>query len=192
LFTGLIVFYIFSECIGRAPSLLNENPSYVKRVVFPLEALAWVLVLSATFNAVVSFGILLLAHLVMVGLPPVTIIWLPLILLPFVIMMTGVVWFLSSTGLYVRDIRQLVGVIIPILMFISPVFYPTSALPVGMQRYMYLNPLAFMIEQVRNVALFGIAPNLAGLALFTVLSVIVAWAGLVWLLLTKRGFADVI
>lgn len=192
LFAGLIVFYIFSECIARAPALLLENPSYIKRVVFPLETLGWVALLSALFNAIISIGILFVGYLFVVGLPPATILWLPLVLAPFSLMLVGLIWFIAPLGLYIRDVRQVVAVILPIFMFASPLFYPISALPEVARGVMVLSPLAFTMEQLRAVALFGNGPNLAGLALFSLIGAGMAWLGLVWFLLTKRGFADVL
>jgi lipopolysaccharide transport system permease protein len=192
LFAGLTVYYLFSECIGRAPSLLAENPSYIKRIVFPLESLAWVVVANALFNTLVSFAILIAAGLIIVGPPPITVLWLPLVLAPLLFVTLGLVWFLAATGLYLRDIRNLVGVVLPVLMFASPLFYPLSALPEGVRGWLKLNPLGVTMEQVRDVALFGHTPNLWLLALYTILSLLTAWAGLVWFKLTKRGFADVV
>ncbi|WP_295431757.1 ABC transporter permease [uncultured Thiodictyon sp.] len=192
LFAGLIVFALFSECVSRAPTLMAENPSYIKRIVFPLEALAWVSLASALFNAAVSFGILLVAYVLIAGLPPLTVLWLPVVLMPLVLMTLGLVWFLSSTGLFIRDIRQFVGIVVPVLMFASPLFYPVSALPERVRGYMQINPLAVAMEQVRDVLLFAKAPGLGVLALSLVLSMAVAWAGVVWFRVTKRGFADVV
>ena len=192
LFAGLIVFSLFSECVARAPTLMAENPSYIKRIVFPLEALAWVAMLTSLFNAVVSFGILLVAYVLIAGLPPLTVLWLPIVLMPLILMTMGLIWFLSSTGLYIRDIRQFVAIILPVLMFASPLFYPVSALPEWVRGYMQLNPLAVAMEQVRDVLLFAKAPSLGVLALSLVLSLVVAWAGVVWFRVTKRGFADVV
>ena len=192
LFAGLIVFYLFAECIGRAPGLLAENVSYIKRVVFPLEALAWVSVLNALFNTLVNLSVLLIVHIIIVGLPPLTVFCVPLIIAPFAILMLGVVWFLSSVGLFVRDVRHLVAIVVPIFMFASPLFYPVSALPEGFRTYMRLNPLAFTMEGMRDVILFGNLPNFGALSLSLGISLLVAWAGLVWFLVTKRGFADVV
>ncbi len=192
LFAGLIVFQFFSECISRAPVLLLENVSYIKKVIFPLEALAWVSLGSAFFNTVVSLAVLLLAHLVLVGVPPLTALWLPAVLLPLVLATAGGVWFLASVGVFVRDVRQVIAVILPILMFLSPLFYPVSALPEVMRGAIYFNPVTYIIEQTRNVLLFGVMPDLPGLGLYGVLALAVAWLGLAWFLLTKRGFADVV
>lgn len=192
LFAGLIVFNIFSECFARAPVLLAENPSYIKRIVFPLEILAWIALVSALFNAVVSMGILLVAYSLIVGLPPATVFWTPVVIAPFALLVLGLTWILAPLGLFVRDIRQVVGVILPIFMFASPLFYPLSALPEAVQPYMALNPLAFTIEQLRAVALFGTQPDFLSLAVFSLVAVLIAWSGLVFFLVTKRGFADVL
>lgn len=192
LFAGLFVFQLFSDCIARAPSLMLENVSYIKRIVFPLEALTWVALASAFFNALISVAVLLFAEVLIIGIPPVTALWLPVVLLPLCFLIAGGVWFLSAAGVYIRDLRQAVGVLIPILMFASPIFYPISAIPERIRSLIYLNPLAFIIEQARDVLLFGHAPNLVGLGLYGVLSVTVAWFGLTWFLIVKRGFADVV
>jgi lipopolysaccharide transport system permease protein len=192
LFAGLIVYTLFAECIGRAPALMFENPSYIKRIVFPVEALAWVSVLNALFNAAIAFAILLAAYLFTVGVPPATAVLLPLVIAPLVLLILGSVWFLAATGVYLRDVRQLVGVILPVLMFASPLFYPISALPERFRGYMKLNPLATAMEQVRGIVLFGHLPDWTWLAISLALSLVVAWGGLVWFLVTKRGFADVV
>jgi lipopolysaccharide transport system permease protein len=192
LFAGLIVFTLFSECVSRAPTLLAENPSYIKRIVFPLEALAWVLIVSSLFNTLISFAILFAAYAIVVGPPPLTALWLPLVLTPLVLLTLGLIWFLAATGLFIRDIRQFVGIILPVLMFASPLFYPVSALPEGVRGWMQFNPLAVAMEQVRDVALFGHAPSAAVLGYSTLLALAAAWGGLVWFRVTKRGFADVV
>lgn len=192
LFAGLIIFQLFSECVGRAPGLLLENPAYIKKVIFPLEILGWISLLSALFNAVISLGILLLGYIIVVGVPPVTLIWTPLVLAPFLLLLLGLTWLLAPLGLYLRDVRQAIGVILPVFMFASPVFYPISAVPESARWVMQLNPLAFIIEQLRAVALFGKQPELVGLALFTLVAAVIAWCGFVFFRITKRGFADVI
>lgn len=192
LFAGLLVFYFFSECVARAPTLMLENPSYIKRIIFPLEAMGWVVLLNALFNMLISLAILLAASVLILGWPPLTALWLPLVLLPFLLFTLGLVWFLASTGVYLRDVRQLVGIILPMLMFASPLFYPVSALPEVARDWMKLNPLAVTMEQVRDVLLFGHLPDAGWLLLSLALSLATAWAGLAWFLITKRGFADVV
>lgn len=192
LFAGLIMFSLFAECVNRAPGLILENVSYVKKVVFPLEILPWVTLLSALFNIVVSLAVLLVAYVVLLGVPEWTVIFLPLVLLPLVLLIMGVSWFLASVGVFVRDLRQIVGVLTTMLLFLSPIFCPVSAIPEGFRTYIYLIPLTFVIEQTRAALLWGNTPNWLGLAVYSGLAWGVAWVGFLWFAKTKKGFADVV
>lgn len=192
LFAGLIVHSLFAECVNRAPQLILQNVNYVKKVVFPLEVLPWVSMGSALFHAAMSVGVLLLFLLVLHFALYWTVVFLPLVLLPLVVFTMGVAWFLAAFGVYVRDVSQIVGILTTVLLFLSPIFYPASALPEGLRPYIFLNPLSFIIEQVRAVVIWGELPDWSGLALYLALSLLVAWLGFLWFQKTRRGFADVL
>ncbi|MBS0466865.1 MAG: ABC transporter permease [Proteobacteria bacterium] len=192
LFVGLIVFNLFSECISRAPSLIISNVNYVKKVIFPLEVLPFVSLLSAVFHCAVSLVVWLLAYMILFGIPHVTAFYLPLILFPFLLFIMGLSWGLASIGAYLRDVSQFIGVFITILMFLSPVFYPATALPGIYQELLYLNPLVPAIEQAREVLYFGVPPNFYIVAIYWLVALIVAWIGFAWFQKTRDGFADVL
>lgn len=192
LFSGLILFNIFSECVTRAPGLLLENVSYIKKVVFPLEILPVVGLTVALFNAALGFVILAVFYLAVLGLPPVTVLLLPLVLAPLCLTTLGISWFLASAGVFLRDIRQIVGVVVTVLMFMSPIFYPISALPEQFRSLIHLNPLTAVLEQSKDLLFWGRIPaplhwTLAALASWTC-----AWLGYLWFMKTRRGFADVV
>ena len=94
--------------------------------------------------------------------------------------------------MYVRDVGQTIGIVTTVLMFLSPVFYPVSALPEAFQPWLLANPLTFIIEQTREVLIWGHLPDWRGLALYAVVSLGVAWLGYVWFQKTRKGFADVV
>jgi lipopolysaccharide transport system permease protein len=192
LFAGMIVHGLFAECVNRAPSLVLANPNYVKKVVFPLEILPWVGVMAALFHAAISVLVLLVAELLLMHYIPWTIVLLPLVLLPFIIGIIGVSWFLASTGVFLRDVNQITGLVTTVLLFMSPVFYPLSALPEKYQAILLLNPLTFIIEQVRQVVVWGHVPSWLGLFVYTLCASLVAWLGFTWFQKTRKGFADVI
>jgi lipopolysaccharide transport system permease protein len=192
LFAGLIVFNAFSETINRSPTLLLENVSYIKRVVFPLEILPVVILLVALCNLVVGFAILLLFHLVVRGLPPPTILLFPLPLIPLCLLTVGLSWFLAATGLFLRDIRHVITVVVTMLMFLSPVFFPVASAPEGLKLLMLFNPLAAILEETRGLLLLGRLPPLGEWLATTLVSAAVAALGLTWFLKTRRGFADVV
>jgi len=192
LFAGLLVFNLFSECIGRAPNLIIGNANYVKKVIFPLEVLPWISLGSALFHTVISFGVWLLFYLIFFGWPHPTIVLFPLIMLPVLLMTMGFSWFLASLGIYLRDVGQIIAVVITIFMFLSPIFYPVSALPPTVQPVLRLNPLTIAIEQVRDVLVWGHIPSLRVYGLFLLMSTVTAWLGFVWFQKTRKGFSDVL
>ena len=192
LFSGLIVFSLFSECFNRSPSLILSNVNYVKKVVFPLEILPWVALGSALFHALVSIGVWLIAYLIFFGEPHLTVLLLPLVLLPLLFFIMGVSWGLASLGVYLRDVTQFVGIATTVLMFISPIFFPASALPEEYRPILLLNPLAVPIEQAREVLFWGTVPNVALWLAYLVGAAVVAWLGFAWFQKTRRGFADVL
>ncbi|MGQ3027539.1 MAG: ABC transporter permease [Ferrovibrionaceae bacterium] len=192
LFTGLILFNFFAECVTRSPGLVLENVAYVKKVVFPLEIMPWVAALQAGFNALIAFAVLLLAHLWLVGLPPLSALAVPLTVLPLVLITLGLTWILASLGVFLRDIKQLVALLTTGLMFLTPIFYPSSAIPPDYLWAVDLNPIAPAIEATRDCLIFGKWPDWLALVRHLVVGYAVAWIGLVWFLKTKKGFADVI
>ena len=192
LFTGLILFNLFSECLSRSPGLVLANVNYVKKVIFPLEILPLVSLGSALFHAGISFLVLVTFMLVIDHPIHWTLICLPIIVLPLLLLIMGLSWMLASIGVYVRDIGQFIGLILTMLLFLSPIFYPASALPESVRDYLFLNPLSFVIEQARAVILYGQLPDWSGLVIYYMLASIVAWAGLTWFMKTRKGFADVL
>jgi lipopolysaccharide transport system permease protein len=175
LFAGLIVYSLF-----------------VKRVVFPLEILPWVAMGATLFHAAISISVLLLFFGLVNFYLHWTAIFLPLVLLPLAILTMGLSWFLASIGVYLRDVGQTVGIVTTVMLFLSPIFYPVSALPEAYQPLLHINPLSFIIEQAREVIVWGRAPNWLGLGIYFLCSVFIAWLGLSWFQKTRRGFADVL
>jgi lipopolysaccharide transport system permease protein len=192
LFAGLIVFNLFAECVNRAPGLILSNANYVKKVVFPLEILPWVVVGSTLFHALISLGVWLIAYLIFFGAPHITVLLLPLVVLSLLLFTMGLSWGLASLGVYIRDVSQFIGMVTTVLMFLSPVFYPASALPEQYRHLLLLNPLTPTIEQAREVLFWGKVPNMTILTAYLLGGALVAWLGFAWFQKTRKGFADVL
>lgn len=192
LYAGLLIFSLFAECVGRAPGLVVSNVNYVKKIVFPLEILPWVSIIGALFHFLVSLIVWLLFHLICFGLPKVTTFLLPLILLPMLLWLAGVSWFLASMAVYLRDTAQVIGVLVPAVMFMSPIFYPLSALPADYVGLFKLNPLSFPIEMVRDALIWGRAPDWNAWMIYTTFSALAMVLGFLWFDKTRKGFADVL
>lgn len=192
LFIGMITHGLLAECIGRAPSIILSHVSYVKKVVFPLEILPWVAMGGTLFHTLISLGVWAIFFLVVNHSLHWTVAFIPLVLLPLVFFTMGLAWVLAALGVYLRDIGQMTGVFTMILMFLSPVFYSADRLPEKFKLAMYLNPLTFIIEQARDVLMWGKLPHWNGLAVAIIISAIVAWLGFVVFQRTRQGFADVL
>lgn len=192
LFVGMIVLSLFSEVLNRAPGLILTNVNYVKKVVFPLEILPVVSMGAALFHSLVSLGVLLIAFVLFNGYLHWTVVFTPLVLLPLVILTIGLAWMLASLGVFLRDVGQTIGIITTVLMFLSPVFYPVTAVPERFRPFIMANPLTFIIEQAREVLIWGRLPNWLGLGAYTLAAVAIAWAGYAWFQKTRKGFADVL
>ena len=192
LFAGLIVFNLFAECFNRAPGLILANVNYVKKVVFPLEILPWVSLGSALFHTLISLGVWLIAYVILFGVPHVTVLLLPLIMLPLLLLIMGLTWGLASLGVYLRDVSQFIGMATTVLMFLSPIFYPITALPEKYQHLLLLNPLTPAIEYARDVLFWGKLPDMTILSVYLVGATLIAWLGFAWFQKTRKGFADVL
>lgn len=126
------------------------------------------------------------------GSVPMTALFFPLVILPLLILILGLSWALASLGVFARDVGQTIGLITSVMLFMSPVFFPVESLPASLQPWMRLNPLTFIIEQVRAVLVWGHEPHWSGLLLYAIIAVAVAWLGFAWFQKTRKGFADVL
>jgi lipopolysaccharide transport system permease protein len=192
LFAGLIPFTLFSECVNRAPYMIINNVNYVKKVIFPLQILPWVNLASALFHAVISVFVLLLFYAVINHSLNWTALLLPIVNLPLVFWILGLTWLLASLGIFIRDVTHSVTIFTTALMFLSPVFYSVSAIPMPYRSFIYLNPLTTIIEQNREILIAGHLPNWQSLGISFLVSIAVAWLGYAWFEKTRPAFADVI
>ena len=192
LLTGVVIHTVFAECVSRAPNLILANAGYVKKVVFPLSVLPIVVVFGALINAVIGLTVVALGSLLLTGsLPPTAPFVLP-VLGVFAVFNLALVYVLAALGVYLRDIGQLVGFAVTASMFLTPIFYPLSAVPADFRTVMSLNPLTVAVEQARATLLFGHDPDYASLG-FLFSGSVVALALSFWLFQRMRsGFADVI
>lgn len=175
LFAGLLVFNLFAEVLNRAPRLVLEQPNLVKRVVFPLETLSWVAVGAVMFNAVIALGILLAATIALGSHLTPWVLATPLVLACTVPVLLGLCWLLSGLGVFLRDIGHVVGPAVSLLLFVSPILYPTSALPPFVADLLWLNPLTFPIESLRGLVLQGRPPEWGALASYTAIGLAFAF-----------------
>ena len=157
-----------------------------------METLSWSTLGSALFHLLVSTLVLLVISLLTRGFVPWTVVLFPLVIIPFLPFVAGVVWLLSSLGVFLRDLKQAMGIITAALMFLAPIFYPIERIPPGYRDLLYLNPLTAIVQASRDVLVWGHTPNWGMLGLYTLVSCLFAWFAFAWFQRTRKGFADVL
>ena len=196
LFSGLIVFNVFAECIARAPSLILQNSNYVNRVVFPLEILPITIVLSSLFHLLMSFVPLVLVTLLLEHHLAWTVAEWPLLLLPLLAYGLGTTWLLAALGVFLRDLNEVVLAATTILMYASAVFYPISVVedkvPALFRPVVELNPIAHLIEQSRNLAIAGQGLDVSDYGWQLLGGTVCMLVGYTVFMRGKHAFADVI
>lgn len=192
LFCGLIVFTVFSECVTRAATLIVGVPNFVKKVVFPLELLPVSILGSAIFHGLVGIAILLVAQLLLGGQLRWTLVLLPVVALPLLLLTLGLSWLLASLGVFLRDLQHTVPPVTQVLFFATPIVYPLERIPEPWRAMIQLNPMTAVVENFREVLLWGDVPNWLELGQSTLLAAMVMVLGYAWFMKTKHAFADVL
>jgi len=191
LFSGLLLHVFLAETLMRAQGIILENPNYVKRVIFPLEMLPLSILLANVIQAGIALLVLMAVILIAGFSIPLTALLLPVVWAPLVLITLGLAMIVASLGVFVRDISQVLGFLMTILMFGSSILFPADMLPEALRPWLLLNPLTIIVDQTRAVLLWGELPNWHLLGYHAVVSAAVAWIGCWWFLRTRRGFADV-
>jgi len=192
LFCGIIIYNIFSVCASKAPSAIYENPSLVKKVVFPLEVLPVAMLVASIVNAGFGLAILIPALLILSPNVSPTMYMFPLVLLPLCALSLGVAWFLAAIGVFIRDVGQAIVILLQLLFFASPVIYPLSAAPPIFQVFLRLNPLTTILEDARRTLMWGQPIEWGWWLAVTIVSLVLMQLGYVWFMKSKRVFADII
>ena len=192
LFCGMMVFNIFSESVNGSVGIVTSNPNYVKKVVFPLELLPVSAVISACFFGLIWIAILFLGIVLFIHKLCLAAVCLPLIFIPLILFSCGIAWLVASLGVFIRDLAHVMAIVLLVLYFMTPIFYSLEMVPEHLRSLLLLNPLALIVQSVRQVLMYGQWPNWFALGLVTLLSMSVFQLGYFWFMKTKRGFADVL
>lgn len=192
LLVGVLMHAMLAETLNRAAGLIAAHANYVKKVVFPLWVLPVVTIAGALSGGLIGLAVVIAGHLVLDGRIEPTAPLIALVLAPYAMLLLGLAYLLAALGVYLRDLGQLTSFLVTALLFMTPIFYPISAVPPGFQTVMRLNPLTTVVEEARNVLLFGRAPDWGALALLWVASLGVLVAGHWAFRRLRAGFADVL
>ncbi|MGB3394188.1 MAG: ABC transporter permease [Stenotrophomonas sp.] len=192
LFVGLLVHGLLAETVGQAPSLLQRNSNFVRKIVFPLPVLVAVPMGTALFH-------MLLGLLLVFG---VNAAWgsgghwqalaVPLILVPYVAMLYGIALAFTALGVYLRDLAQVVTVLVTVALFTGAVLYPVSMVPPALADVVVANPISWPAEALRQALLHGQWPAAPAFAGYTLAAALVMLLGALLFRTLRPGFADVL
>ena len=192
MFCGMSMFNLFSESVAMCCGIVTGHANLVKKVIFPLEILPLMQVATTFILGMAWFILLFFGAWLVLGNLSWSMLLLPLIIVPLLLFTSGIAFLVASLGVYVRDTQYVVGIVLQILFFITPVFYPINAVPENFQVYLEMNPLTVFIEQARNVFLYGNMPDWSFLGIATLVSLAILQLGFFFFFRTKKGFADVL
>jgi len=189
---GMLPWLPLSEAVGRSPSVILEHRTFVKKLVFPLETLPANLVISGAVTEVFALAIFIGGLLLAGRSIPASIMWLPVLMVPQLLLTIGLCWFLAALGIFLRDLGQIIGFLLTLWFFLTPICYPESNLPRGALKILRLNPMYALVKGYRSIFLEGRAPDFQSLAILTLVSAASAVLGYAWFHRMRRSFADVI
>lgn len=192
IFAGFNVFWVATDVLSRSASTVTRNATYVQDSVFPIEALPWVTIGMAVFNFVLRSVMFVVAYVVIVGTLQPTILLLPVVVAPLVLIVIGLSYFLSACGVYLQDLEHIIGVMTTGLLLLSAVIYPISEVPESYRPFVVWNPIAMTIEQARLVSVLGRMPDWQYLGIATVVGILACWGGFYVFRKLRRDFADVL
>jgi lipopolysaccharide transport system permease protein len=189
---GMLPWLPFSEAVARSPSVVLEHRNFVKKLVFPVEILPLNITLTGLVTQAFALGAFLLFLLIVRGGIPLTAFWLPALIVPQVLFTTGLCWFLGALGVYIRDLGHVIGYLLTLWFFLTPICYPESSLPPEAIPILSKNPMFILVRGYRDVLLGGHAPAFGPLWKLWLLSTAVCILGHAWFYKLRKNFADVL
>ena len=192
LFCGLLPWNAFQETLNQSATAVVARANLVKRVVFPLETLPVSQTLASLAHQLFGTVALLLGVIVIRHEVHVTILYLPLLLVPQFIATVGAAWLLASLGVFIRDIVQGISLVLMAWMFLTPIIYPETIVPRAYAPFINANPFTALIRSYRRIILEGAAPDWRGLAYFSSFALVTFLFGYWWFARTRKNFADVV
>ncbi len=189
---GMLPWLAFSEAVGRSPVNMLEHRTFIKKLRFPVETLPVNLMLAGLVSEVFGLLIFVLGLVAVRGVPPPTVIWLPALIVPQMLLTAGLCWFLAALGVFVRDLAQINGFVLTILFFLTPICYSEAGMPAAARGLLKKNPLYVLVAGYRAIFLEGRAPDAGPLWKLWLLAFFVFLAGYAWFHKLRRSFADVI
>lgn len=190
LLAGMLPWLAFSEAVGRAPVNMLEHRQFIKKLRFPIETLPVNIMLSGLVSELFGLVIFVVGLLVFRGSIPLSVLWLPVLLIPQMLFTAGLCWFLAALGVFVRDLAQINGFLLTLWFFLTPICYTDAGMPQAARAVLTKNPIYVLVTGYRDIFLQGHAPAWGPLWKLWVLAGVVFILGHAWFYKLRKSFAD--
>ena len=192
LFLGMVVLNSLTEVINKSSAVILDNPNLVKRVVFPLELLSVVTVATAFIHALIGLSVWMVVFIIFFGFPGINAIYSPLVFVCLAPLLLGFAWLFSAVGVFFKDVRNIAEMLSHVLLFLSPVFYSIDSAPAIVRSALLVNPITFLIEQLRSTLFSGHRPSFEGLAIYFLVALLFAAVCFLFFRRLQPNFADMV
>ena len=189
---GMLPWLAFSEAAGRAPTVMLDHRNFVKKLVFAVETLPVNLVVSGLVTEIFALVLFTIGVFLARGAVPASVLWLPLLLVPQVLFTAGVCWFLAALGVFVRDLGQVIGFLLTIWFFVTPICYPEASLPAAARAAAHEESHVRVGARLSGDLSGAPRARLGPLLKLWIVAVVVFILGHAWFYKLRRSFADVI
>jgi ABC-type polysaccharide/polyol phosphate export permease len=191
-FCGLLPWLAVADALTRSASVLFDQQPLIKKVVFPSEILPVHLVLSALVVEIVGLVVFLAVVIIGGRLPGWSLLLLPIVMALQFLFMTGIAWLLSTVAVYLRDVRQVVGLLLTLWMFLTPIVYPASLVPARFKWLLDINPMTAIVDAYRAALLDDRLPSPVPMVIFAAVALTVFVSGHWVFTRAKPTFADLL
>lgn len=192
LFAGLLVHGLVAEAVGQAPTLMQRNANFVRKMVFPLPVLVAVPLGTALFHAMVGFALLVVVNGLAGSGWHLSALALPLVLAPYLLLLFGLALAFSALGVYLRDLGQVTGILVMLLLFTGAVFFPVDMVPGALSGIVAYNPITWPVAATRACLLHGAWPDPVQAGTYLLVAIAVYLLGRQVFAILRRGFADLL
>jgi lipopolysaccharide transport system permease protein len=168
---GMLAFNLFSEIVTRCLSVFIANGNLIKKAQFPKIVLPAIAIGVALLDNILLFLAILVIFAVLGHVPSVTIVWLPFLMACTIALSVGIGLILGIFNVFIRDIAQVVPIILQVLFWFTPIVYPLSIIPQSYRHYLYFNPMYPLVKGYQDVLVFGTAPDITNILVITIVSV---------------------
>ncbi|HFB98500.1 MAG TPA: ABC transporter permease [Bryobacterales bacterium] len=189
---GMLPWLPFSEAAGRAPGIVMEYRNFVKKLVFPIEILPVNLAIAGLVTQAFALAVFAVFLLASRGAIPLTALWLPALIVPQFLFTLGVSWLLAAAGVFVRDLGQVIGYLLTLWFFLTPICYPEASLPAAAAPLLSHNPVYILVSGFRACLLEGTAPAAGPTVELWLVAAAAFILGHAFFYRLRRSFADVL